>query len=747
MPAILFSKYSHTLAKFVDRILLASLFVVALSISSAKAESEPRLVSLDETATGSLLFRSTEPGRFIEAPRLATDVVISVSGPIARTRVTQRFENTSDLWIEGVYVFPLPDEAAVDTLKMQIGDRFIEGKIEERKKAKEKYEAAKRAGKKASLLEQERPNIFTNSIANIGPGETIIVQIEYQENVKLEDEQFSLRFPMVVAPRFNPPAIVHQASFGASGGWGAVDPVPDRARIEAPALHPDAGLVNPVTLSVDLNAGFPLGDITSSHHKISINRRNESQASLLLAEETTPANHDFELLWRPKKGAAPSAAIFKETIEGNPYFLLMITPPSYETEGKPTPREIIFVIDTSGSMGGESIRQARDSLTLALKRLQPGDAFNIIRFSDRMDQLFPASQSVNAETIGNALNYVNALNASGGTMMLPALKAALTDHGASQKYLRQVIFLTDGAIGNEQQLFETIAAMRGDARIFTVGIGSAPNSYFMSRAAELGQGAFTHIGAVTEVAERMNAMFEKLESPAITNFRLQWPAGVQAETWPSPIPDLYKGETLVVAARADRANGTLKISGADGDTPWKVALPLESAANRSGVSKLWARKKIASLELARVRASADRAALDKNILDVALAHHLISRLTSLVAIDVTPSRPSGEHIGRTDIPLNLPHGWDFEKVFGEESAPRQREALVSPLLQARPTEADATAAAGQGRPGIALPQGATLADFKLMRGIFFLALSFLFLAFTRHSQAAFSLADVKRDAR
>lgn len=745
MSANRFSINSSFIVKSIDRLLVAAVLVAVLSLSSANAEGEPRLVIPDEATTGALLFRSTEPGRFIEAPRLATDVAISVSGPIARTRVTQRFENTSDLWVEGVYVFPLPDGAAVDTLKMQIGNRFIEGKIEEKKKAKEIYEAAKRAGKKASLLEQERPNMFTNSITNIGPGETIVVQIEYQENIKLEDDRFSLRFPMVVAPRFNPPAIIHQVSFDANAGWGAVDPVPDRDRIEPPVLHPDAGPVDPVTLSIDLDAGFPLGDIISSYHKVSIKHQSEHRATLVLAGETTPANRDFELIWRPKKGAAPSAAIFKETIEGDPYFLLMITPPSYETEKTPAPRELTFVIDTSGSMGGESIRQARNSLTVALKRLQPGDAFNIIRFSDQTDQLFPRAQPVNAETIGNALTYVNALTANGGTMMLPAIKAALTDHGSSKQYLRQVIFLTDGAIGNEQQLFDTIAAMRGDARIFTVGIGSAPNSYFMSRAAELGQGAFTHIGAVTEVAERMNAMLEKLESPAITDLRLLWPDGVQAETWPSPIPDIYKGETLVVAARANRNKGTLQISGTDGKTPWKIALPLEGAANRKGVSKLWARKKIASLELARARAGSERAALDGKILNVALAHSLISRLTSLVAVDVTPSRPLDENIARADISLNLPHGWNFEKVFGEETAPRQREALASPLLQTR--VADATAPAGQGRSGVALPQGATLADVKIMGGIFFLTLAFLLLFFTLHPQATFSHADAKRDAR
>ena len=307
------------LVKFIDHLLLAALFVAALSFSSAQAQETPRRVTPNEATIGSLLFKSQEPGQFIEAPRLATDVDISISGPIARTRVTQRFENTSEHWVEGVYVFPLPDEAAVDTLKMQIGARFIEGKIEEKQKAKAIYEAAKRAGKKASLLEQERPNIFTNSVANIGPGETIVVQIEYQESVKLEDNQFSLRFPMVVGPRFNPPANIHNVSFETDAGWGAVDPVPDRARLEPPVLHPDHGPINPLTLSVDINAGFPLGEITSGYHNISVDRKDDQRATLTLTEETTPANRDFELVpGGRRKAQRPAPRFLKKPLGANP---------------------------------------------------------------------------------------------------------------------------------------------------------------------------------------------------------------------------------------------------------------------------------------------------------------------------------------------------------------------------------------------------------------------------------------------
>ncbi len=721
---------------FIGLVIIALLSLTAAPFAKAQTQiqpqtqtqtqaQEPRLVRPGEATSGVLLFPSNSDGLYVEAPLLASDVEITVSGPIARTRVTQRFENVSDGWIEGVYVFPMPDEAAVDTLKMQIGERFIEGKIEEKQKAREIYEAAKREGKKASLLEQERPNIFTNSVANIGPGETVIVQIEYQETVKYEDGRFSLRFPMVVAPRFNPPALMHSVSFDGDAGRGAVDPVPDRDRITPPVLHPDAGPVNPVSLRVDLNAGFPLGAVTSSHHQMSEHRPDEKSAMLVLSEETTPADRDFELVWSPKPGAGPSAALFTEEIGGEPYYLLMLTPPSGEGSAVRKAREVTFVIDISGSMAGESIRQARESLLLALRRLQPGDAFNVIAFNDRFSRLFANPQSVNSETIGQALNYVSALDANGGTMMLQALEAALTQNSLDESLLRQVVFLTDGSIGNEQQLFEAIGRLRGKARIFTVGIGSAPNSFFMSRAAEIGQGAFTHIGSTSQVAERMGSLFQKLESPAVTNIRAEWPEGV-AEIWPSPIPDLYKGETLVLAARGSGDLGVLKISAETGDAPWSVETPLHGASTRKGVSKLWARKKIASLELDRSRPGADSAALDKAVLETALAHHLISRLTSLVAVDVTPSRPSDEGMASVDVPLNLPKGWEFDKMFGESAAPRQREAFAPGVVKKRIAAIDAAASfASQTRAGAPLPQGATLADVKMLRGFVLLVLALL----------------------
>src|SRR5262245_22305957 len=207
-----------------------------------------------------------EPGssareRYVEAPLVATDVDLVVSGPTARARVTQIFHNPTDGWVEAVYVYPLPEGGAVDTLKMVVGDRVIVGDVKDRASARDAYEQAKSAGQKASLIEQERPNIFTNSVANIGPHETVVVQIEYQEPVRQSGNEFSLRVPLVVAPRYIPAPIVQTVDFGGAQGWGRVadDPVPDRDRITPPVLDPRQNApVNPVAITIRLQPGFPL---------------------------------------------------------------------------------------------------------------------------------------------------------------------------------------------------------------------------------------------------------------------------------------------------------------------------------------------------------------------------------------------------------------------------------------------------------------------------------------------------------
>ncbi|MDU6671999.1 MAG: marine proteobacterial sortase target protein, partial [Bradyrhizobium sp.] len=677
---------------------------------------------------------------YAEAPRLGIDVDIIVSGPTARAHVTQLFRNTSSQWMEAVYVYPLPPDSAVDTLKMIVGDRVVIGDIKPREQAKVIYEQAKRDGKTAALTEQERPIIFTNSLANIGPGETVLVQIEYQQPVAQVDGAFSLRVPLVVAPRYNPAPIVQSVDLRpGSDGWSAAsnDPVPDRDRISPEVLDPaKTDPVNPTKITVRLQAGFALGEVKSHHHQVTIDSPDAKTRIVTLAEGVAPADRDFELTWKPASVAMPSVGLFHEQVGDADYLLAFITPPAVAASAqRPQPRDVIFVIDNSGSMGGTSIRQAKASLLYALGRLQPNDRFNVIRFDDTMTVLFPSSVPADAEHVGSATSFVSALEARGGTEMVPAMRAALTDDGSDSDRVRQVVFLTDGAIGNEQQLFETITAMRGRSRIFMVGIGSAPNTYLMTRAAELGRGAFTPIGSVEQVEERMRDLFAKLENPVVTGLTATF-SEASADLTPAVLPDVYRNEPLVLAARIDRLAGSLQLKARIGDQPWTITLPLAGAAAGKGVSKLWARRKIGDAEVAKTMRQMTPEESDGAILRLALDHQLVTRLTSLVAVDKTPRRPDGEPLKLAELPINLPAGWDFEKVFGERSrmpgVPKERRAEADGDVQfaalKRPVVPTAPAT-------ITLPKTATNAELSMLLGLGILMLELIWLIAIRRRTA------------
>ena len=719
----------------------AALFLSFEPVWSAE-RVQAAFVKPGDARSGSLLLK-TDDG-YADASRLGIDVDLTVSGPTVRARVTQIFRNPTKDWVEAVYVYPLPSGGAVDTLKMVIGDRVVVGDIKERQQAKIIYEQAKQNGQKAALTEQERPNIFTNSVANIGPGETVLVQIEYQEPVAQSGNEFSLRVPMVVAPRYNPAPVVQSVDFRPdSGGWGSAksDPVPDRDRISPEVLDPATNApVNPTRITVRLQAGFPLGEVKSHHHLIKTEKPDADTSIIRLAEGPAPADRDFELTWKPAAEKAPSVGLFREHVGDSDYLLAFVTPPSVEqAQQKPLPREVVFVIDNSGSMGGTSIVQAKASLLYALGRLQPNDRFNVIRFDDTMDVLFAASVPADAEHLGRATAFVSALQAAGGTEMVPAMQAALTDTANNETdHVRQVVFLTDGAIGNEQQLFETITAMRGRSRVFMVGIGSAPNTYLMTRASELGRGAFTHIGSVDQVEERMRGLFSKLENPAVTGLSAKF-SDAAADITPAVIPDLYRDEPLVLAAKLDKLAGSVEIKGRIGDRPWSVTLPIANAAEGKGLSKLWARRKISDAEIARTMRQESPEEADKTILALALEHQLVTRLTSLVAVDQTPSRPDGEPLKLAELPINLPAGWDFEKVFGE------RPKLLAPPAERR-AEADGhVQVAALKRPlpvavpaptTITLPRTATDAELNMILGAILLAFSMLLIVFNRRRALA-----------
>ena len=691
----------------------------AIRAGVAPPTAEPAvLVTPDDMGTGSLLLKTTESGKYLEAPRLKTDVSVDVTGPIARTRITQRFENPSDKWVEGVYVYPMPQYAAVDTLKMQVGDRFLEGQVKERVEARQIYETAAAAGIKATIIEQQRPNIFTNSVANIGPHETIVVQIEYQQAVRLDAGKFELRVPLVVGPRYIPQpnlAMVNVSS--ESPSLLVSNPVPDAHTISPPVLHPKYGRINPVSLSVSLKAGVSLGVIESQYHKANIERSGDKSATVMLNGDV-PADRDFVLTWKLAAQSQPQATLFRETIGARNYYLAMVVPPVGASAKQRQPREAIFVIDNSGSMSGESMKQAKAALLTALKKLNPEDRFNVIRFDDTFDVLFKDAVPADRANVTIAERFVGNLEANGGTEIYAALKAALADnHPNDTSRLRQVIFLTDGAVGNEDQVLAEIGKSLGRSRLFTIGIGSAPNSYLMEHIARQGRGWFTHIGSQTEVETGVVELFNKLESPLMTDLKVVTD-GVTLETWPNPLPDLYAGEPVVLTSVTNASSGAIKLEGRMGMTPWSTTLDLASAETGSGVSKIWARSKISAVEALRYK-GANEGDIDVQVLKVALDHHLVSRLTSLVAVDITPSRPTGEALSSHEMPTNLPQGWNFEKVFGEDPSNPAIKASLDPTLTLKLAMSGKAPSANDGE-GVSLPQTDAGTDLMLFLGVLLL---------------------------
>lgn len=626
------------------------------------AISEARLL---QTTQPELYMRDAADGRITEAPQLDTQVQMDISGMIARVVVRQSFRNNSDNWQEGIYVFPLPDTAAVDHMRLWIGERFIEANIKEKLAAEQTYQQAKSDGKQAGLVRQERSNIFTTSLANIAPGDEIVVEIEYQQDVHYEQGRFSLRFPMVVAPRYIAGNSLSGEINEFSGtGWARnTDQVADASRITPQVAVDPASRTNTVSLQINLHAGMPLAVIDSPYHAVDVSEVAEGSYQILLKQGAVHANRDFELNWQAQTGKEPQAAWFvehKTDAAAGYYGLLMLMPPAAEQLAFDVPRELILVVDTSGSMHGASMTQAKAALALALGRLQPEDRFNIIQFNHTTYHLFDQPRPATQQNLRQAQRYVSALQADGGTEMLPALELALAadpDPGV----LRQVVFITDGAVGNEQALFQLIGQELADSRLFTVGIGSAPNSHFMTRAAEAGRGSFTYIGQVDEVQEKMQGLFSKLESPALTDIELDWGQAVQQ--WPSTVSDLYAGEPVLVSVRSDQPLSELHLQGVLGDQSWTRDLQLQGGGLAAGVHVLWARKQIREL-MNDQSLDADEDGRRNTIVELAKSHHLVSRYTSLVAVDKTPVRPADAALDSQAIPVHLPQGWSAKKVFG-----------------------------------------------------------------------------------
>ncbi|MDA0656474.1 MAG: marine proteobacterial sortase target protein [Proteobacteria bacterium] len=657
--------------------------VAILCLMVSVAEAAPGGEKRTNPGGGLFITPSTGSTLSIPAPELKTGVTVTVTGMIARVTVAQTFVNPAQTWVEGVYVFPLSDKAAVDHLVMKIGDNVVEGAIQERQAAKRHYQTAKRTGRQASLVEQERPNIFTISVANIPPKAEISVEITYQEALPMEDGLVSLRLPQVLTQRYIP-GNTQVAGLSGTGMAINTSDVADAERISPPVRDPsmprlNPPRLNPLSLEVLLDPGMALASIKSRYHQVSVREVQPTHYQVTLRRGTAPADRDFVLDWRPEPGDAPKAALFAEQKDGATYLLALIVPPNVPSVIKPEnqarnqsttkfktapgakdklPREVIFIIDTSGSMHGESIKQAADALHFAIGELSPLDSFNIIAFSDRPMPLFGRPKKASENARSEAKRFVNQLTATGGTELSKALDAALDDSVDSAR-LRQIVLLTDGAVGNEAALFRIIRRGIGDSRLFTIGIGSAPNSYFMNRAARFGRGSFTYIGKTSEVAERMTKLLAKLGKPVLTDLEARFPDGMAAELLPGTLPDLYSGEPIVFAAKLPKAmaaKGSVKITGRLLNADWSQSLDMAQAVGGAGIAKLWAKRKVDIL-MEGLQDGVDGEQVRRAVVDVAVAHQVVSPYTSLVAVAKTVSRPMGEKMVRRAVPSNPPAGW------------------------------------------------------------------------------------------
>jgi len=651
---------------FTKRLYAVALVLLTLTTSLAARASGGQDDSKPSQVTeGCLLYRSPISGRFDPVPLIHTDVVLDVRGLVASATVTQQYANSSTEPIEAVYIFPLPHDAAVYDMEIRIGNRVIRSTIREREEAKRVYEAAKSAGKRAALVEQERPNIFTTSVANIMPGDHVDVRLRYVEPLLWEEGRMRLVFPMVVGPRYIPGtnAVGH-----AGTGWALdTNSVSDASRITPPVRSPENRSGHDISLAVDLDPGFEAASIKSVSHTINVQTLHDGRQRVELATGTTIPNKDFVLEVQQAKSPKPKTALFLSPANdsGETHFLLAAFPPTVQPAER-LPVEMLYMIDVSGSMAGTSIEQAREALLQALNRLGPCDRFGILEFSSGYGEFAAEPLPATSENLAAARDYVRHLEAGGGTEMLPAL-LHLMRKPQIPGYLRHIVLLTDGDLGNEDEIFAALRSDLGDARLYTVAIGSAPNLFLATKMAQFGRGTFTHIADIGGISEQMARLFASIASPVLTDVKLSFEGVEVAQVYPQRPPDLFLHQPLLIFGRISKGRaGKLYLTARSGNETYQTSIPFDAskATFHPGITTLWARQRAEEM-MDQWRHSDENG--QKEIRDSVIAHairyRLVTRFTSLVAVEQIVANAGGQS-NTVAVPTELPSGWQMEKVFG-----------------------------------------------------------------------------------
>eukprot|EP00752_Nemacystus_decipiens_P013707 g12160.t1 len=601
--------------------------------------AEPREMKRDDDHPGAgamvALLPPVQPDaepRLVPMPLKHTDVNASVTGYIATVDVQQQFHNPFDSKIEAVYQFPLPQDAAVSEFVMEVGPeddrRQIRGIIREKEEAERIYAHARAQGFNASLLTQVRPNIFEQKVANIEPGKQIDINIRYFNTLGYVDGWYTFSFPMVVGPRFNPadtPDPVHAIGHGG------------RADLSRPAegttvsyLRPNERSGHDINVALTIDAGVSIEEARCLTHAVSAKTIDNSPNKLQvqLSPNDRVPNKDFVFAFRVAGKQMKSGLVTHQDANGEKYFTLMLYPPAGLEELDRQPMEMVFVLDCSGSMSGEPMRQSKDAMRHALKQLRPDDTFQVIRFSNNASALGDRPLPATRENINKALRYVDNLSGHGGTQMIEGIKAAL-DFPHDKKRYRVVTFLTDGYIGNEQQILHEMNDRIGNARVFSFGVGSSTNRFLLDRMAKIGRGASAYLLPDVSGKEVMDLYFDRISRPAMTDLRISWGAAQVSEVYPSRVPDLIVGRPVILTGKYTGELSDIRITGRAGQRDLTLAIDRKDSASHPALAQVWARRKIADLM--------DRMTLDANselqptVLTTALQYNLVSAYTSFIA--------------------------------------------------------------------------------------------------------------------
>ena len=571
--------------------------------------------------------------RYVPLPLAHTAVEAAIDGHISTVAVNQQFRNPFDTKIEAVYLFPLPEKAAVSEFLMVIGERTIRGIVREKAEAEEIYRQARAQGYRVSLLVQQRPNVFEQKVANIEPGKTIEVDITYFHTLAYKDGWYSFVFPTVVGPRFNPPD--HADPLGA---------VRRGSHREASAaveyLAPTERSGHDISIRLDIDAGVQIEDLKSTH-RVAVERPSSTLASVSLENEKTLPNRDFVLDFRVAGETVKSKLLtHRDTDTGRGFFSLMLIPPRASNDVARHPLELVFVIDASGSMQGRPLEQAKEAVATALGRLGADDTFQIIRFSAGASRFGATPVRATPANITRARAYLAGLTSGGGTYMLEGVKAAL-DFPHDPSRLRFVSFMTDGYIGNESDILGAIHRRLGASRIFSFGVGSSVNRYLLERMAKTGRGVVAYLGLNDSARVVMGDFLDRISHPVLTDIEIDWGDMRVADAYPRATSDLFVGRPLVVTGTFTGEPGSVTVSARAGGEPLSVPVSSDDA-ERPSLAKVWARERIAELADRVSWAGDPGGELKDTITTTALEHQLMSGYTSFVAVD-SRGRTAGDH--------------------------------------------------------------------------------------------------------